>query len=110
MTPGRCPEYFYLVLYCSSEHKDNVFLYFIALHCFMVCSALARSCGSNSTICDSCFGLREPEEPAMAKGQIKRNKEAKKPKADAKAKGPGSSYKQSQGKTGSAVDSSGRKA
>ncbi len=46
----------------------------------------------------------------MAKGQIKRNKEAKKPKADAKAKGPGSSYKQSQGKTGSAVDSSGRKA
>lgn len=46
----------------------------------------------------------------MAKGQLKGNKEAKKPKADKKAKGPGSSYKQSQGKSGgSAVDSSGRK-
>lgn len=46
----------------------------------------------------------------MAKGQVKSNKEAKKPKADKKAKGPGSSYKQSQGKSGSTtVDSSGRK-
>ena len=44
----------------------------------------------------------------MAKGQVKGNKEAKKPKADKKAKGPGSAYKQAQGKGGS-VDSSGRK-
>ena len=35
----------------------------------------------------------------MAKGQIKGNKEAKKPKAD-KPKGPASAYKQSQGKGG----------
>ena len=35
----------------------------------------------------------------MAKGQIKGNKEAKKPKAD-KPKGSGSAYKQSQGKGG----------
>jgi len=38
----------------------------------------------------------------MAKGQIKGNKEAKKPKAD-KPKGPGSPYKQSQGKGGQAL-------
>jgi hypothetical protein len=35
----------------------------------------------------------------MAKGQVKGNKEAKKPKAE-KPKGPGSAYKQSQGKGG----------
>ena len=35
----------------------------------------------------------------MAKGQIKGNKEVKKPKAE-KPKGPGSAYKQAQGKTG----------
>ncbi len=35
----------------------------------------------------------------MAKGQVKKSKEAKKPKAD-KPKGPGSAYKQAQGKTG----------
>ncbi|MBX9760783.1 MAG: hypothetical protein K2Y29_18535 [Beijerinckiaceae bacterium] len=44
----------------------------------------------------------------MAKGQAKSNKEVKKPKAETKGKGP-SAYKQSQGKTGIAVDSSGRK-
>ena len=38
----------------------------------------------------------------MAKGQIKGNKEAKKPKAD-KPKGSGSAYKQSQGKGGAAL-------
>jgi hypothetical protein len=36
----------------------------------------------------------------MAKGQMRKSKEAKKPKAD-KPKGPGSSYKQSLGKGGS---------
>ena len=40
------------------------------------------------------------EEDAMAKGQMKKTKEAKKPKAD-KPKGPGSAYKQAQGKGGS---------
>ena len=39
----------------------------------------------------------------MAKGQMKTNKEAKKPKAD-KEKGAGSSYKQAQGSTLSADD------
>ena len=38
-------------------------------------------------------------EDDMAKGQVKGNKEAKKPKAE-KPKGPGSAYKQSQGKGG----------
>jgi len=41
-------------------------------------------------------------EDDMAKGQVKGNKEAKKPKAD-KPKGPGSAYKQSQGKGGQAL-------
>lgn len=36
----------------------------------------------------------------MAKGQMRKTKEAKKPKAD-KPKGPGSAYKQAQGKGGS---------
>ena len=40
----------------------------------------------------------------MAKGQMKKSKEAKKPKSD-KAKGAGSAYKQSQGKGGSAANS-----
>jgi hypothetical protein len=39
----------------------------------------------------------------MAKGQVKGNKEAKKPKAD-KPKGPGSAYKQSQSKGGPAIN------
>jgi hypothetical protein len=38
----------------------------------------------------------------MAKGQIKRPKEVKKQKSD-KPKGPGSAYKQSQGKGGPAI-------
>ena len=38
----------------------------------------------------------------MAKGQIKGNKEAKKPKAD-KPKGGGSAYKQAQGKGGQSM-------
>jgi hypothetical protein len=38
----------------------------------------------------------------MAKGQVKGNKEAKKPKAE-KPKGPGSAYKQSQGKGGQGI-------
>jgi hypothetical protein len=38
----------------------------------------------------------------MAKGQMKTNKEGKKPKADKNLpKGPGSAYKQSQGKSSS---------
>ena len=45
---------------------------------------------------------RDYREVAMAKGEMKGNKEAKKPKAD-KPKGPGSSYKQSQGKGGPAT-------
>ena len=40
------------------------------------------------------------QEGHMSKGQMKGNKEAKKPKGD-KEKGVGSAYKQSQGKTGS---------
>jgi hypothetical protein len=39
----------------------------------------------------------------MAKGQVKGNKESKKPKAD-KPKGPGSAYKLSQGKGRPAVN------
>jgi hypothetical protein len=38
----------------------------------------------------------------MAKGQMKGNKEAKKPKAE-KPKGPGSAYKLSQGAGGQAI-------
>jgi hypothetical protein len=38
----------------------------------------------------------------MAKGQMKKTREAKKPKAD-KPKGPGSTYKQSLGKSGPAM-------
>jgi hypothetical protein len=41
-------------------------------------------------------------EDKMAKGQLRGNKEAKKPKAD-KPKGAGSAYKQSQGKGGAAL-------
>jgi hypothetical protein len=47
-------------------------------------------------------------EDEMAKGQIKGNKEAKKPKAD-KPKGAGSAYKQSQGKGGQALSAPGKK-
>jgi hypothetical protein len=39
----------------------------------------------------------------MAKGQVKKSKEAKKPKSD-KPKGAGSAYKQSQGKGDPAVN------
>ena len=45
----------------------------------------------------------------MSKGQQKGNREVKKPKADKKAKGPGSTYKQSQTKSLGPIDSSGRK-
>jgi hypothetical protein len=38
----------------------------------------------------------------MAKGQVRSNKEVKKPKSD-KPKGPGSAYKQSLGKSGETV-------
>ena len=44
----------------------------------------------------------------MAKGQIKGNKEAKKPKAE-KPKGSGSAYKQSQGKGGAAMTAPSKK-
>ena len=44
----------------------------------------------------------------MAKGQIKGNKEAKKPKAD-KPKGSGSAYKQSLGKGGPIIPQSTKK-
>jgi hypothetical protein len=45
----------------------------------------------------------QPKEVAMAKGQMKGNKEAKKPKGD-KPKGPGSAYKQAQEKSGPATN------
>ena len=44
----------------------------------------------------------------MAKSQLRGNKEAKKPKAD-KPKGPGSAYKQSQGKSGQVMSPPSRK-
>ncbi len=44
----------------------------------------------------------------MAKGQLRGNKEPKKPKAD-KAKGSVSAYKQSQGKAGQAMSPPGKK-
>lgn len=44
----------------------------------------------------------------MAKGQIKGNKEAKKPKAE-KPKGEASAYKASQGKSGQPIGSTGKK-
>ena len=45
----------------------------------------------------------------MAKGQIKGNKEVKKPKAD-KPKTRGSAYKQSQGKGSQPISTPGKKA
>ena len=47
----------------------------------------------------SLWGFREDD---MGKGQVKGNRETKKPKAE-KPKGPGSPYKQSQGKGGQAL-------
>jgi hypothetical protein len=44
----------------------------------------------------------------MAKGQIKGNKEAKKPKAE-KPKGEASAYKSSQGKSGQPITLPGKK-
>jgi hypothetical protein len=44
-------------------------------------------------------GRVDNQEDAMAKGQMKGNKEAKKPKGE-KPKGAGSTYKQAQGKGG----------
>jgi hypothetical protein len=44
----------------------------------------------------------------MAKGQIKGNKEAKKPKAD-KPKSGGSAYKLSQGKGSAPINTTGKK-
>jgi hypothetical protein len=44
----------------------------------------------------------------MAKGQLKKPREAKKPKAD-KPKGPGSAYKQSLAKTGATTSFSEKK-
>jgi len=52
--------------------------------------------------------LGAPPEDDMAKGQIKGNKEAKKPKAE-KPKGSGSAYKQSQGKGGAAMSAPAKK-
>ena len=60
-------------------------------------------CGRSLCRCDA------KELMYMAKGQQKKNKEVKKPKADKKSKGTGSSYKQSQEKGSGLVDSSGRK-
>jgi hypothetical protein len=48
--------------------------------------------------------LQATQETAMAKGQMKGNKEAKKPKAD-KPKSGGSAYKLSQGTPGSPASS-----
>jgi hypothetical protein len=47
-------------------------------------------------------------EDEMAKGQVKSNKEAKKPKAE-KPKGEGSAYKQAQVKTGQGPIMTGKK-
>ena len=44
----------------------------------------------------------------MAKGQVKSNKEAKKPKAE-KPKGEASAYKQSRGKGGQSLSPPGKK-
>ena len=72
--------------------------------------ALTRDNASAPIQCDSCgrtrllvaiYGLPTLED-AMAKGQVKSNKEAKKPKAD-KAKSHESAYKLSQGKSGQAT-------
>jgi hypothetical protein len=48
------------------------------------------------------------EEESMAKGQMRNNKEAKKPKSD-KPKGSVSEYKKSQGPTGQALQAPGKK-
>ena len=45
----------------------------------------------------------------MAKGQIKGNKETKKPKSDKPKKSGGSAYKLSQGKGGQALTPAGKK-
>jgi hypothetical protein len=52
--------------------------------------------------------LRSNQEESMAKGQLRGNKEAKKPKAD-KPKGSVSEYKKSQGVTGQALNPPGKK-
>jgi hypothetical protein len=52
--------------------------------------------------------LRSTEEDSMAKGQLRGNKEAKKPKAD-KPKSSVSEYKKSQGVTGQALNPPGKK-
>jgi hypothetical protein len=53
-------------------------------------------------------GLRTTEEELMAKGQLRGNKEAKKPKSD-KPKSSVSEYKKSQGATGQALNPPGKK-
>ena len=52
--------------------------------------------------------LRSTKEDSMAKGQLRGNKEAKKPKAD-KPKSSVSEYKKSQGVTGQALSPPGKK-
>ena len=48
---------------------------------------------------DAPYGASRQQEELMVKGQMKGNKEAKKPKADKnRPKGTGSAYKQSQSK------------
>ncbi len=57
---------------------------------------------SIGTMRNNAVPLGAAREDGMAKGQIKGNKEAKKPKAD-KPKSQGSAYKLSQGKGGQAL-------
>jgi len=60
-------------------------------------------------LCHNCK-IRPPgiKEESMAKGQMRGNKEAKKPKSD-KAKSSVSEYKKSQGATGQALQPPGKK-
>jgi hypothetical protein len=52
--------------------------------------------------------IKRAMEDAMAKGEQKGNREAKKPKSD-KPKSSGSAYKQSQGKGGQSLNPPGKK-
>jgi hypothetical protein len=70
-----------------------------------------KGCGPRTIALDDCDATHDEWatapvdgelEDEMAKGQLKGNKEAKKPKAD-KPKGSGSAYKQSQGKGGASL-------
>jgi hypothetical protein len=79
---------------------------------FLVVTAVASSDATTMAGCDRLCHTRGvgrwPEEESMAKGQMRNNKEAKKPKAD-KPKGSMSDYKKSQGPSGQALQAPGKK-